>query len=696
MDPLEELFNLFEAEIKTKPKVAKAKPPVNAPVEDEPQGHPANTVVKNLSSGLDKLAADLGNKVVDPKYQDPNPMVQAPTRVQPEIDDKSSEEPTVDPAGTPTIGTPPENVHPAAQQNQRLKDSIRRGLSPEDAFAAEYGRPPTAKDAEEFAKFLGSYTDDKLKDITEPEEDSSSLYAKDYEASKGPTPEEEAEDLQDQQRDAALNSKNPEEVAAAVEEIEDENYDWTVELEKYQSDSLEDLEKTKQITDRIRKNNEKLFGALREQLAKIPSDSTRKSFLQAMIHARTFETRNNSGKGKNQLGYVDVQNLIANRDRLLQGYGDGSPQAIETFVRSVRSLPVDDDFVAASYEVLPEKFKLALKGKGKVGTTAALKDIHFLGYDKDGNPRRGQATTNDRARLIWKMYLEQGGVDAYTGLPLDLESVDLEHVRGFNNKDDGPPTEEDHKNREHEKNMVLIASNVNQLKKDLSMENFMKKQVDIKKDWTEDQYGGEAAMYDRQNQILSDSVKFAKTLTQDNKFVPDMTPDLIKNYFLMDDQKYEQARKEIMESGTLTKQQKTKLQQMKSQLGKEIITALGLPRGSATPDGRRSVSFPVDNYYRGFIYSMIKAGPEEYDRYKDGWRQAIAAANQSRTKADAVRVLKELGLIDDEVLNDKKLGRVFREDFDWKATEELAHVSLTEDLQTWYNDLEFICKYGRV
>lgn len=690
MDPLEELYQLFEAEIK--PKTVKPKALVKPPVEDEPQGHPPEAIVKGLSGGLDKLAADLkggSTQPNNPKLQDPNPMIATPQ------EPKGLQSADIDPDGTPTIGTSPEAVHPVAQQNQRLKDAIRKGLSPEDAFAAEYGRPPTARDAEEVAKFLGSYTDDKAKNITEPEEDSSSVFAKDHEASKGPTPEEEAEQAEEQRRDAALNSVNPEEVSAEIESIEDENYDWSVELEKYQTDSLEDLAKTKELTDRIRKNNEKLFGAVREQLAKISSDASRKSFLQAMIHARTFETRSNSGKGKNQLGYVDVKNLIANRNRLVQGYGDGSPQAIEGFVRSVRSVPVDDDFVAASYEVLPEKFKLALKGKGKVGTTAALKDIHFLGYDKDGNARRGQATTNDRARLIWKMYLEQGGIDAYTGLPLDLESVDLEHVRGFNNKDGGPPTEEDHKNREHEKNMVLVASNVNQMKKEMSMEDFIKKHVDVKKDWTEEQYGGESAMYDRQNQILSDSVNLAKTLTQDKSFAPDMTPELIKNYFKMDDEKYEQARREIMESGNLTPKQKLKLQQMKSQLGKELISSLGLARGTADPSGRRSTSFPVDNYYRGFIYSMVKAGPEEYERYKKGWSQAIAAANQSRSKADAVRVLKEQGLIDDEVLNDKKLGRVFREDYDWVTTEELAQAPLTEELEVWYNDLEFISKYGR-
>ena len=49
--------------------------------------------------------------------------------------------------------------------------------------------------------------------------------------------------------------------------------------------------------------------------------------------------------GKNNLGYADVQNLVANRDRLMEGYGDGSPKAIKKFVQSVRSNKVSDEFV---------------------------------------------------------------------------------------------------------------------------------------------------------------------------------------------------------------------------------------------------------------------------------------------------------------------------------------------------------------
>ena len=58
-----------------------------------------------------------------------------------------------------------------------------------------------------------------------------------------------------------------------------------------------------------RKMMEKKFGRFQESLKNIPSSADKKSFLQSMAHAKTFEGRINSGAGKNNLGYADVQNL---------------------------------------------------------------------------------------------------------------------------------------------------------------------------------------------------------------------------------------------------------------------------------------------------------------------------------------------------------------------------------------------------
>ena len=99
--------------------------------------------------------------------------------------------------------------------------------------------------------------------------------------------------------------------------------------------------------------------------------------------------------GKNNLGYGDVQNLMVNRERLMKGYGDGSPEQIKKFVDSVRSTEVSDEFVDASFEILPDAFKKSLSGKGQVtndkyvSDDKAHKDMHYLGRDEDGTTIRG-------------------------------------------------------------------------------------------------------------------------------------------------------------------------------------------------------------------------------------------------------------------------------------------------------------------
>ena len=113
-----------------------------------------------------------------------------------------------------------------------------------------------------------------------------------------------------------------------------------------------------------------------------------------------------------------------------------------------------------------------------VSDDKAHKDMHYLGKNPDGTIKRGMASTNDRAKLMWRIYLEQGGRDAYTGLPLDIQSMDLEHVRGFNNKDGGKPGKEEWEQRENDDNMTLINSNINQTKVDLSMKDFFEQRVD--------------------------------------------------------------------------------------------------------------------------------------------------------------------------------------------------------------------------
>jgi len=466
-----------------------------------------------------------------------------------------------------------------------------------------------------------------------------------------------------------IDQKLEQESEEATEENDlDEDEAFETEYERFQQEAEETM---RGLADRQRKMMEKKFGKFTESLKNIPSATDKKSFLASMAHAKTFEGRVNAGAGKNNLGYADVQNLMANRDRLIEGYGDGSPEHIKKFVDSVRSIEVSDEFVDASYDVLPETFKKSLKGKGQVtgdkyvSDDKAHKDMHYLGKNPDGTAKRGMASTNDRAKLMWKIYLEQGGRDAYTGLPLDIQSMDLEHVRGFNNKDGGKPGKEEWEQRENDDNMTLINSNINQTKVDLSMKDFFEQRVDPDKDKSEEDFGGIEKLFDKQNEIMSVGEELSKTLLgEGGKGLGDeVTREVLREHFSGDDTRYNDLREEFRKVATDEKDKK-KANGMKSKMGKTLLKATGLARGITDPSGRRTVALQ-ENVYRGFLESMAGAKSSDRQKYMDGWAEAIKAGNDERTPKAVNRKLIELGLIDQEILDDKKAGRVFREELEY-------------------------------
>ncbi len=486
-------------------------------------------------------------------------------------------------------------------------------------------------------------------------------------------PEEEPQATEEPEKTAddfpTIDQKLEQESEEATEENDlDDDEAFEAEYERFQQEAEETM---RGLADRQRKMMEKKFGKFTESLKTIPSATDKKSFLASMAHAKTFEGRVNSGAGKNNLGYADVQNLMANRDRLLKGYGDGSPEQIKKFVDSVRAIEVSDEFVDASYDVLPEAFKKSLKGKGQVtndkyvSDDKAHKDMHYLGKNPDGTIKRGMASTNDRAKLMWRIYLEQGGRDAYTGLPLDIQSMDLEHVRGFNNKDGGKPGKEEWEQRENDDNMTLINSNINQTKVDLSMKDFFEQRVDPDKDKSEEDFGGIEKIFDKQNEIMSVGEELSKTLLgEGGKGLGDqVTREVLREHFGSDDQRYSDLREEFKKVATDPKDKK-KAAGMKSKMGKALLKASGLARGIQDPSGRRTVALQ-ENVYRGFLESMAGAKPADRQKYMDGWAEAIKAGNQERTPKAVNKKLLELGLIDQEILDDKKAGRVFREDMEY-------------------------------
>lgn len=396
----------------------------------------------------------------------------------------------------------------------------------------------------------------------------------------------------------------------------------------------------KQATEAVQKSEakyakymDKVFKPFEDLVSKM-DDQKKNSFVPLVANAHKFTGRSNSGAGLNSLGKFDVEQLALGKKRMFDNYDFDDKQSVEKFVRSVRGNEVDDEFVDSTFEILPKKLKQTWGKKGMAGK-GELGRNHFLGYDKDGNEMRGQGGV-DRAKYVWRMYLEQGGVDAYTGLPLNIDNIDLEHIRPAS-KAEGDL--EEFKTREHEKNWVLVNANVNQAKSDLSMREFFERQVDPLAAKEESYWETRSQIFDYRNSIPSkESELMGSFVDKDGNIVDGMTGDVFMEMMENHEADLKKTKKELGvgadASGDKEIKDAWKSIETQSKLAKELITALGLPRGynkqkNVEGSKPRSNSMGSDNYYRGVFLSMVGKSPEEQNKIKGTYRDAIRYAEDS-------------------------------------------------------------------
>ena len=482
------------------------------------------------------------------------------------------------------------------------------------------------------------------------------------------------------------------------------------------ADFEEDIKKEEKLKKELRE--------LRDSISTIEGDfKDRAATLVAIGHL--YGRRENSGFGKNNLGLADRDQLFKNKENLMELYDDAKPDLVEKGVRKVRKNKVSEDFVNESFDTLPKPLQEALSRKGKVGKPADKK--HFLGYEKEdgsitsdvndpdikkdenGKPviKRGGLPSKDRARLIWRIYLEQGGIDAYTGLPLDLESMDLEHVVGFNNDDDGEPSMDDYLNREHEANHVLCSSRANQLKSDSSMKDFFESKVDILKDKTPEDFERMEKGFKQANELtptteqtalrLMDEIFYKKkgggaiskseyeSLPENERpelqttdagtprvatarLNPNVTKETLSQEFENEDKYYKEVREALLEN-TDDKKEREKILRIKTKIGKRTLNALGLSAQVIGPDGRRTNAISnSDEFYRAFLETMADASPEEQQELKKAWFEAsrLAASEEVRSKGKPEQTnqfrkyLREKGIPSDEVLKNPQYAKLWR------------------------------------
>jgi hypothetical protein len=445
---------------------------------------------------------------------------------------------------------------------------------------------------------------------------------------------------------------------------------------------LSDKQKTAiKLSEKQRIVELKKLDTLAQSFKKLPPE-IKNTASAVFAKGQIYQGRENSGIGKNRLGYIDVKTLDSNRDYLLKGYGDGSPETIKKFVRGARKNKVSEEYVESSFNLLPDTLQTALMGKGKTGDSG--KDKHFLGYvrkdgtttsdqtdpninkDKKGNLqiKRGNPGNRDRGKFVWRCILEQGGQDAYTGLPLDLSSIDLEHVRAFDNRDNGNPSLNDYLSREHDNNIVIVATNVNQKKSNLSMKKFYESHVNPQVGKSQAAFKKETETYETINEVASHTDQKAGLIVKDGKIKAGYNFKQLKATFDTDDAIYTNAKNEFKKVAE-TREDMKAIEGLNSEIGKSTLMALGLGRGIIDKSGRRTIKLSSDNLYRGFLLSMAEQ-PNKQDKFKAAWEQGRKIANsdkfrlKGRGQQAMLKYLIDNKFISKSVLNDPKLGRVFQ------------------------------------
>jgi hypothetical protein len=88
---------------------------------------------------------------------------------------------------------------------------------------------------------------------------------------------------------------------------------------------------------------------------------------------------------------------------------------------------ISDEVAEAAYYMLPSKVRSAIDKAGAVKGTAVM----YGGDDSNGNPTFTDKPTRERGIFLVKRWMEQGGLDPYTGKPIDIRNAEPEHMVAF-------------------------------------------------------------------------------------------------------------------------------------------------------------------------------------------------------------------------------------------------------------------------
>lgn len=484
-----------------------------------------------------------------------------------------------------------------------------------------------------------------------------------------PQPQQQQQSPPPQQPETSVTPQKPE-----VEELDVEDPDAlnpTLENNQTLMDFVKEKQQQLLGNDKKVKNfMDKKFSKFQNSLESIENEEVRKSMEDLFRKAYGFEGRVNVGAGLNSLGKLDVENLVKAREKLVDGVDYNDKEAIATLVKGIRNNQISPEFLEASFNALPPQLISGWKGKGNAGK-GEFGMNHYLGDDADGNEMRGQLGKNDRAKLMWKYYLEQGGLDGYTGQPLDINNFDLEHLLPASQSGDL----DEFKFREGPNNHVLVNSNVNQSKSDLSMEDWFKQQVDPYGEKDDDYWSSRDKILDFRNTIGPREEGLVKALaSEDGGFAENLDLETLLGHFDNEDNFLKGEKKTLAAfakaSGDPELIKEARKIETASGLAKALAMKMGLPRGynkqKNVPGSKaRTNSLGSDNYYRAILASMMGKSPEERKQMGDVYRQALRTAEDATAPGESgmsafAKHMVDNGGVDMELLKKyPKLAKLF-------------------------------------
>jgi len=193
---------------------------------------------------------------------------------------------------------------------------------------------------------------------------------------------------------------------------------------------VEDPTQFKKSTDRV-----KAFREFGEMLKSGTVTEDEKDFVAKLLINTTL-TPGQDRNAARVLDYNEVTSILkpgklealdaAYKASFTNGKFDPSaPGGMGDYIqKNVLKHQISDEVAEKAYYMLPSKVRSAIDKAGSVNQM-------FSGYDRDGNPTFSSTPTRERGIFLTKRWGEQGGLDPYTGKPIDIRNAEPEHMVAY-------------------------------------------------------------------------------------------------------------------------------------------------------------------------------------------------------------------------------------------------------------------------